>query len=56
MKSFNCDTRWPICLFDFTYKNKIPEYTCLRTSSSPPIVIVDYFYTGYDYHSHEQYR
>lgn len=24
MKIFNCDTTWPLCLYDFTYKNKIP--------------------------------
>jgi hypothetical protein len=21
-----CDHKWPVCLFDFTYKNKIPDY------------------------------
>jgi len=22
MKVFNCDPTWPVCLYDFTYKNK----------------------------------
>lgn len=22
MRVFNCDPEWPICMFDFTYKNK----------------------------------
>jgi len=22
MKIFNCNPKWPICMFDFTYKNK----------------------------------
>jgi len=43
MTIFNCDTRWPLCLFDFTYKNKIPEFLCFRTSKDPPNFIDDYF-------------
>lgn len=30
MQIFDCDPEWPLCLFDFTFKNKIPTYTCLR--------------------------
>ena len=26
MKVFNCNTEWPICLYDFTYKNKSNSY------------------------------
>jgi hypothetical protein len=44
MKIFNCDTEWPLCLYDFTYKNKIPQYLCFRTSSDPPYIIEEYFY------------
>lgn len=25
IKTFNCDETWPICLFDFTFKNKNHE-------------------------------
>lgn len=32
MVTFNCDLSWPYCLFDFTYKNKIPQYLAFRTS------------------------
>ena len=35
MSIFNCNKDWPICLYDFTYKTKIPEYIALRTSSGP---------------------
>lgn len=44
MKIFNCDTQWPLCLYDFTYKNKIPQFLCFRTSSEAPLIIEDYFY------------
>ena len=25
-EKLSCNHKWPVCLFDFTYKNKIPEY------------------------------
>lgn len=34
MQMFNCDSDWPICLFDFTYKNRIPNYLCFKTQSN----------------------
>lgn len=43
MKVFNCDPQWPICLYDFTYKNKIPQFLCFRASQDPPFIIEDYF-------------
>ena len=46
MKIFNCNLNWPICLYDFTYKNKIPQYLCFRTSNNPPVIIEDYFKWG----------
>ena len=24
MKDFNCDLRWPVCLYDFSFKNRVP--------------------------------
>ena len=43
MQAFNCNSEWPVCLFDFTYKNRIPQYLCFRASAHPPIIIEDYF-------------
>lgn len=44
MRIFNCNyNEWPICLFDFTYKNKIPNFLCFRASNDSPIIIEDYF-------------
>jgi hypothetical protein len=30
MDIFNCNKDWQICLYDFTYKNKICNYFCYR--------------------------
>lgn len=43
MKVFECDPSWPLCLYDFTYKNKIPQFLCFKTSADPPVIIEDYF-------------
>jgi len=31
MKIFNCDASWPLCLHDFTFKNRIPSYYAFRS-------------------------
>jgi len=42
MQMFDCNPEWPICLYDFTYKNRIPEYLAFRVREAPKI-INDYF-------------
>jgi hypothetical protein len=39
---FNCDPKWPVCLYDFTYKNLCENYFVYRTREMPPI-FEDYF-------------
>lgn len=39
-----CDKRWPVCLFDFSYKNKIPEFFIFRVSQKTVRVFDNYFY------------
>lgn len=44
MKIFNCDhNSWPICLYDFTYKNKIPQFNVFKSSHLPIEFIENYF-------------
>ncbi|CDW87967.1 tbc domain-containing protein [Stylonychia lemnae] len=44
MQIFNCDQEWPICLFDFTYKNKIPNNLCFKIKETiTSCMIHDYF-------------
>lgn len=47
MSVFNCNTAWPVCLFDFTVKSKCPNFFVFRVQ--PPLdsfVKQDYFYAG----------
>ena len=45
MSIFNCSKDWPVCLFDFAFKNKNPTYLAYRTSSElTSYVVQDYFY------------
>jgi hypothetical protein len=45
MKIFVCDPAWPICLYDFTYKNKCPTYYCFRVERNlSDYIIPDYFF------------
>ena len=47
MKIFCCDPEWPLCLFDFTAKNKNPTFVALRTGRSLNEYRIDeYFYGG----------
>lgn len=47
MNIFNCQhDYWPICLYNFTYKNRIPEQLVFRSTKSKPNVIFNYFYGG----------
>jgi hypothetical protein len=41
-EALTCDRNWPVCLFDFTYKNKIPEYFIYCVDSSSYRIQDDY--------------
>ena len=44
ISKFTCKPEWPICLFDFTYKNKIPSHFCFKTELDlTSLVKEDYF-------------
>ena len=38
----DCSQQWPVCLYDFTYKNKCSSFFSFRVQNSPPL-IEDYF-------------
>jgi hypothetical protein len=45
MEVFNCSPEWPICLFDFTVKQKCPNMFVLRMLEPLTFFIKDnYFY------------
>ena len=41
MKAFNCDPSWPICLFDFTFRNRSEDYLALRVKQNLSNYILD---------------
>lgn len=44
MQIFKCDPSWPICLYDFSYKNKCPSYFCYRVEHNlNEYIIPNYF-------------
>ena len=45
MNIFNCNPEWPICLFDFTYKNKIPTYFCFKIEIDINMLMIDNYFT-----------
>lgn len=50
MKIFNCNKGWPVCLFDFTFKLKIPTYLSFRVKNDLTSYIQDgYFYGNYSH-------
>jgi len=47
MTIFNCDAEhWPICLYDFTYKNKIPQYLSFRTQTDLSLLLKENYFDG----------
>lgn len=44
IEALKCNHKWPVCLFDFTYKNKVPEYFSFRVETSRYEIIQDHFY------------
>jgi hypothetical protein len=47
MKVYNCNPEWPICLYDFTYKNKSNEYQTMKCRQELSSYIVE-DYIGVD--------
>lgn len=43
MKKLTCDHKWQVCLLDFTYKNKVPEYFVFRVATTNYNIIDNYF-------------
>ena len=50
MDIYNCDPSWPVCIFDFTFKNINPKYVALRVQSNlDTFIIEDYFFGSHPY-------
>lgn len=52
MNLFNCNTDWPICLYDFTIKSKCPNYFVARVQAPLTSFVIDTYFknsTGGNY-------
>jgi len=50
MRIFNCSTDWPMCLYDFTCKNKNPSYLVLRVAGDlTDFAFEEYFFSEFDH-------
>ena len=43
MEVFDCDNTWPICLYDFTFKNKTPNFLCYKSQEDLTSCVIDDF-------------
>ena len=45
MTTFDCDPQWPVCLFDFTYKNRIPTFFAFKVLKPLTELLIDDYAT-----------
>ena len=46
MDIYNCDPKWPVCIFDFTFKNINPKYVTFKVHGDlTQHIKEDYFYS-----------
>ena len=48
MEIFCCDKNWPICLYDFTYKNRIPHYLSFRVDRDLKKFVIENHFADID--------
>jgi len=49
MRIFNCNPEWPVCLFDFSFKNKTPSFVTFKVEGNlESYVFEDYYFGFYD--------
>ena len=46
MKIFVCNPKWPICLYDFSFRNKCPTYFCFRVQNDLTEYVRDDYFFG----------
>jgi hypothetical protein len=34
MTVYNCDPLWPVCLYDYSFKNRVPNYFVLKVENN----------------------
>ena len=45
MTVYNCNPEWPVCLYDFSFKNRVPNYFCFKVAKNlNQYVLHNYFF------------
>ena len=45
MKVFNCNPDWPVCIYDFTFKNKCNQFLQMKVKRNLKDYIVDDYFS-----------
>lgn len=45
MRFYKCDPSWPICVYDFTHRNRNPKFTTLRVQQPLNSLIRDQYFS-----------
>jgi hypothetical protein len=57
IKAFNCEEIWPICLFDFTFKNRNVEYQIMRSKYNlKKFIVHDYFFAKENFNNKRDFQ
>jgi hypothetical protein len=48
MTVYHCNPEWPVCLYDFSFKNRVPNYFCLKVKKPLTSFIIPQYF-GEDY-------
>jgi hypothetical protein len=46
MSIFDCNPKWPLCLYDFTFKNRNDKYIAMLARRSLKEYIIDDYFTS----------
>ena len=46
MDIYTCDPQWPVCIYDFTFKNINPKYVALRVKDHLTTFVIDDYFGG----------
>ena len=48
INKFDCNPEWPICMFDFTYKNKVPTSFCFKMENNLSSYCHENYFNSHD--------
>ena len=46
MKFYKCDPQWPVCLYDFSFRNLNPKFNTYRVAKKLDTFVIDNYFTN----------